>query len=70
MTPGHIERAEKLRRLLEKWTQVDEQIEAGISDVWERQALRRQARSLLAGDPELLSEFEDELASHPELTKP
>ena len=70
VTPGHIERAEKLRRLLEKWTQVDEQIEAGISDVWERQALRRHARSLLAADPELLNEFEDELASHPELTKP
>jgi len=67
-TPGHAERADLLRRLLEKWTEVDQEILDGKSDVWERQALRRQARSLLAADPDLLNEFEDELSAHPELT--
>lgn len=69
MTPDHAERAERLRRLLDRWIEVDQQILDGKSDVWERQALRRQARSLLAADPDLFIEFEDELSAHPELTE-
>jgi hypothetical protein len=59
--------AESLRRVFEAWTEVDEQILAGKMDVWERQALRRQARSLLDADPALRDEFRDELSEHPEL---
>lgn len=67
VTPDHAERADLLRRLLEKWSLVDEQILAGTTDIWERQDLRRQTLSLLAADPELRNEFEDELSAHPEL---
>lgn len=68
VTAGHAERADLLRRLLDKWTLVDAQISAGTMDIWERQTLRRQAQSLLAADPELRNEFEDELSAHPELS--
>jgi hypothetical protein len=64
---GHREHAESLRRVFEAWTEVDEQILAGKMDVWERQALRHQARSLLDADPSLRDEFRDELSEHPEL---
>jgi hypothetical protein len=64
---GHAERADLLRRVLEKWTQVEAEIVEGKVDIWERQALRREAQSLLAADPELRNEFEDELSEHPEL---
>jgi hypothetical protein len=70
MTPisaGHVARADSLRRVLEKWTLVEEQILAGKVEIWERQALRRQAQSLLAADPDLRNEFEEELSEHPEL---
>jgi hypothetical protein len=68
-TAGHAERADLLRRLLDRWMEVDQQILDGKSDVWERQVLRRQAISLLAADPALRNEFEDELSAHPELTE-
>jgi hypothetical protein len=64
---AHQDRADSLRRVFEEWTQVDEQILAGKMDVWERQALRRQAQSLLTADPDLRNEFEYELSEHPEL---
>jgi len=67
VTAGHAQRVDLLRRLLDIWTLVDAQISAGKMDIWERQALRRQAQSLLAADPELRNEFEDELSAHPEL---
>jgi hypothetical protein len=67
VSAGHVARADSLRRVLEKWTYVEEQILAGKMEIWERQALRRQAQSLLAADPELRNEFEEELSEHPEL---
>jgi hypothetical protein len=67
VSPGHAERADLLRQVLEKWTQVEGQILSGEVDIWERQALRRQAQSLLAADPALRVEFHDELSEHPEL---
>jgi hypothetical protein len=66
-TLSHQNHSESLRRVFEAWTEVDEQILAGKMDVWERQALRRQARSLLDADPALRDEFRDELSEHPEL---
>lgn len=69
VTAGHAERADLLRRLLEKWTQVDALILEGKMDVWDRQDLRRQALSLLAADPDLRGEFADELSEHPELAE-
>jgi hypothetical protein len=68
VSAGHAQRADRLRQLLDQWTQVDAEISAGKMDIWERQALRQQALSLLAADPELRREFEDELSAHPELT--
>ncbi|HET6407867.1 MAG TPA: hypothetical protein VFG14_08290 [Chthoniobacteraceae bacterium] len=65
--PGYEERASSLRRILEEWTLVEEQILAGKTDIWQRQALRRRAQSLLAADPNLRQEFEEELSAHPEL---
>jgi hypothetical protein len=67
VTAGHGARADSLRRVLDKWSLVEEQILAGKVEIWERQTLRRQAQSLLAADPELRNEFEEELSEHPEL---
>jgi hypothetical protein len=63
----HDQRALSLQRALEEWNALDERGLTGEIDIWRRQALRRQVQSLLARDPELKKEFQEELRDHPDV---
>jgi hypothetical protein len=65
--PEHAARAENLRRLLARWNQLDARREQDEEDTWQVLAIRRETQSLLDADPGLRSEFDRQLARHPEL---
>jgi hypothetical protein len=63
-------RAGQLRRVFDRWDAVDASRARGDGDVWQVLALRREAQTLLDADPALRTEFQHQLARHPELRGP
>ncbi len=59
--------ADRLRRLLDSWEELDARRDLGGIDPWRVQELRREAASILQSDPRLRTEFARELSRHPEL---
>jgi hypothetical protein len=66
-TPEHEARANTLRQLFHQWEALDALRARGEADIWQVQAVRRQAESLLRADPQLRSEFMYEVSRRPEL---